>query len=377
MDTIRPLRDDDLHAIAGLFLRIFRRTDAPPPAGLTAYFREIYAENPWHRTDVPSLVYESGGEPVGFLGAIPFPMTVGDRRILAVIGGNYMMDTRRADPLAGVKLLKRLLSGPQDVTYSDTATEAAVRIWRGLGSETLPVYSMQWLKVFRPSRFAAMMATRNTPAALLATLTAPVTWAVDRMLTALPSSPVATAPVDARCEPLTTEELERAYRAVAAARMLRPDHDGASFRWLVEQAHRKTEFGPLRSAAVRSPQGTFLGHFLYYPNTGSLGHVLQLVAEPRNVPMVAAALMADAAAEGSLAVEGRLEALHIPHLSALHCIFMQRNSYTVVHTRDADVLKALRTGDAMFTRLEGEWWTRLQGDDVTAWSDPGAASSGG
>ena len=70
----------------------------------------------------------------------------------------------------------------------------------------------------------------------------------------------------------------------------------------------------------------------------------------------------DARTHGSLALAGRLEPKYMAALSEFNCIFMHRNSSLVVHSANHDIVNALHRGDAFFTRLEGEWWTRLQGD---------------
>ena len=36
-------------------------------------------------------------------------------------------------------------------------------------------------------------------------------------------------------------------------------------------------------------------------------------------------------------------------------------TWTLVHTRHADVATAIHQGNAFLSRLEGEWWLRFQG----------------
>lgn len=44
-----------------------------------------------------------------------------------------MVEHPSENPLAGVRLLRSFLSGPQDVSISETANATALRMWRGLG----------------------------------------------------------------------------------------------------------------------------------------------------------------------------------------------------------------------------------------------------
>lgn len=362
MEIIRTFDKSDATAVAQLFQKVFRHSHAPPPSRLVSYFTEIYLNNPWRDKDVNSLVYEYNGIVSGFLGAIPFPMSLNGNRIHAVIGGNYMIDPEHPNPLAGVKILKKLISGPQDVTYSDTATATARRIWEGLESESIQLYSMQWLKILRPTQFALSMATRKTVFSPLATLAKPFSFVSDRSLAAFPKSPFRLKVSNVHAEELSVHELFDAIGRFSSRFSLKPEYTEQSLTWLIRNAEGKKEYGPLRKIALFNSQKKMVGWYMYYPNSDNLGHVLQLGAEKRTIDAVLSHLFNDALRQGSLALAGGVEPGFIQEFSLHNCIFIHRNSSLVVHTKNKELLNALHQGNAFLTRLEGEWWTRLQGD---------------
>ena len=73
-------------------------------------------------------------------------------------------------------------------------------------------------------------------------------------------------------------------------------------------------------------------------------------------------LFLDARRKGCAAVIGGIEPALVKELSESQCLFFIRNTYTVAYSKDQQIMDALMKGDAFFSRLEGEFWTRLQGD---------------
>jgi hypothetical protein len=144
-------------------------------------------------------------------------------------------------------------------------------------------------------------------------------------------------------------------------------------------AGRKREFGQRLDGKVLFHRGAPVGWYLYYPNPGRWGQVLQVLARAPYVRPVMEHLFADAWSAGSTALVGRAHPLLMNELPGLRCVFMNRRTWVQVHTRDEDVLGAVQRGEALLTRLEGEWWTRFQNDafddaDAAPWRRPLSAS---
>ncbi len=169
------------------------------------------------------------------------------------------------------------------------------------------------------------------------------------------------------------EQTELAEDALDAATMLaylpdvlrgsalQPVYDARSLAWLLDQAARKTRPGRLRARAVRDRE-RLLGWYLYYVQAGGVSEVIQIAARNDSFDRVLLRLLADAWRHGAAALRGRLDPRYAQELSHRHCWFRREGSWTLVHSRHADVMAAIQQGDAFLSRLEGEWWLRFMGE---------------
>jgi hypothetical protein len=363
MDRIRSFTRDDVPTVAALFQKIFRRGSAQVPKSLETYLARLYFDNPWYDGTLSSLVYEESGHIGGFVGALPMPFLVGGKRIMAVVAGNLMMEAEQRNPFAAVRMLRQLFAGPQDATLTDTATDKARKIWEGLGSATIPTYSLQWLRVLRPSRFVISAWTgKKIGLSPLAILARPITTGLDWASGQLPKSPMRLEKSELVGRELSPETLLQGIREFSRKQQLVPDYSIQSLQWLLAEASQKKEYGPLRRVALFDKTGTLAGWYMYYPNTGKTGQVLQCVGKPSTISEVLAHLFEDALQMGSLALIGRFDPKMAKELSEKLCIIVQRGSYVQAFSKHPLVVEALYAGNAFFTRMEGEWWTRLQGD---------------
>lgn len=362
MDCIEPLERADIQGVAQLFQKIMRRSTAPPPVELTSYVDRIYLHSPWQDESIRSLVYKQNGGVSGFISVLPFPMTLYGAPIRAAIGGNFMVDPAMSNPLAGPRLLKMFLAGPQDVAFTDSANAKARKIWEGLGSVSIQPYALQWLHVIRPGGLALSMGMRNTVVAPLAVLVKPISFLIDTIVAAIPQSPFYRETSVLQSQEMTSHDLLTAIRSFASGFALAPEYTEASLEWVIRNAEAKREYGALRKIAVYNAGHVLQGWCLYYPNPGDVGRVLQLGANARTASAVLSHLFWDARKQGSIALLGRMEPRYIQQLSSLNCVFVHRGSSLMVHSNNADIVNSLHRGDAFFSRLEGDWWTKLQGD---------------
>jgi hypothetical protein len=141
---------------------------------------------------------------------------------------------------------------------------------------------------------------------------------------------------------------------------LRPLYDEHSLGWLLEQAALKARHGRLRARAVVE-RDKLLGWFIYYARAGEVNEVLQLAALDGSYERVLQHLLADAWRQGATALRGRVDPHHVQELSDRHCWLRREGPWTLVHSRHPDLLAALESGAAGFSRLDGEWWLRFIG----------------
>ncbi|HUI65855.1 MAG TPA: GNAT family N-acetyltransferase [Bacteroidota bacterium] len=362
MSEIRPFTHADIPAVANLFMRVFRGSKAPAPESVRQCFEELYFNNPWNDGSIESFVNQtSNGEVSGFIGAMPRTMAFQNREITVVVAGNHMVDQENRELFVGSNLLKRLLGGPQDLTFTDSANDISRRLWEKLGAVTLLNYSLRWLRILRPVSYPLSLIGRYSGAPVLRTLFVPAAAVGDRLGRIFLSPPDTAAAKRLTAKSLTPELIVSGLTTMAGSSPLRPHYDAGKLTWLLTQAQTKEQYGGLNARALDHME-TLAGWYLYYGRRGETAEVLQLAARPDTFAGVMNHLFVDAYEQGSPAVMGVVDPRYLREIHAHKCIILLRPMYTTAHARNAELLKPLLLGQAFLSRLEGEWWTRLQGD---------------
>lgn len=359
-ERIRSFVPEDIPQVVHLHRRVFA-DNACSVSELQAYFQTLFFENPWYDESLPSLVYrEDGGTILGFYGVLPRRMRMKGQLIRAAVSSQFMVDPSIRNRLAAVELQSAFFAGPQDLSFTDGANDASRRIWDGLGGLTAFPYSVHWTRLLRPARyFLDRWKNRalSTPTRLCIR---PLSAFVDFFAARRQKSPFhqteQSPEEDFSCETLL-EHLPR----FAATKSLTPDYDEQSLRWLLEQANEKKSHGKLRKALVRNGGGQIVGWYIYYLNPSGISQVLQLVAIRNSIRQVLDQLFFHAWRLGSFAVSGRMDPEFATDFSEQRCLFSFSGPRMLVHSRRSDLREAIQRGDAFLTRLEGEWWMRLQG----------------
>jgi hypothetical protein len=354
MASVRPLEERDIPGVTRLFGRVNPQARWASQAECESYFNQIYFGNPWVDPLLPSWVADENGCIVGFVGVMPRPMRHKGRPIRAAVVSQLMVDRQKRHAFAAAKLLRKALAGVQDLTISEGANESYRGMWEAAGGLTLALYNLQWRRLLRPVRCALQLAS-GRPARTAALLAAPLAALADAYAahrTSLRRTPRLVE------EPLDTAALLAALQACASGVALAPHYDFASLDWLLAQAHAKRRHGELQAQLLRQFDGQIAGWFLYYLN-GSTSSVLQLGAREGSESAVLDQLFHHAWLRDATAIEGRMEPRLARTLGERHCFFNSSSVYTLVHARDPAALASLAHGDALFSRLEGEWSMRF------------------
>ena len=98
----------------------------------------LMLDHPWADEELPSLVAEEGGEIVGFVGVQARRMRMDGRSIRGVCCTHAVVAPDRRGGAVGALLLSRVLKGPQDVTWADSATDTVARCLRHLRRRRRP-----------------------------------------------------------------------------------------------------------------------------------------------------------------------------------------------------------------------------------------------
>jgi hypothetical protein len=83
---------------------------------------------------------------------------------------------------------------------------------------------------------------------------------------------------------------------------------------------------------------------------------LQFAAAPRANDTVFAQLSSRAEALGAAALYGRLEPTLVAPAVNASSLIRPSDGRLLVHSRDAGLTTALRAGEGLLTRMDGEWW---------------------
>jgi hypothetical protein len=345
-------------------IRAFERADVPGVLALLearlpwwthdeSFLEQTLIDSPWADPDLPSLVaVDDEGGILGFIGSQVRRLKVDDRELRGICCAHLTVSSDpRAGP-AGALLLRRLLSGEQDLTWTDSPTEGVVRMWRAFGGHLDHPRSCDWMLVLRPFRWARGVLTartRHVPVREVVPVAALPAQAsggrfVPRAFPALPA--------EVRGEDASAGAIVEHLPAMTRGVRLRVDYDEPYLGRLF--ARIEASMGPLIHRLVRR-NGSPVGWYAYVSRPGGASRVLCVCAPEAEAEAVVGELAEHAREQGSAALAGRLE----PHLEGplrrrLAVIGFARQPVIQVHDPEVHVL--LATSGALLTHLDGEWY---------------------
>jgi hypothetical protein len=345
MHTIRRLQASDLSGVVALM-----RAHLPPPVHEERFLAASLLDGPGADPELPSLVaLDDDGVVVGFI-AGPVRRLVFDGRPLRAVCCSHLVVAEHARGGAlGVKLLRQLRSGAQDLTFTDSANDAVVRVWRTLGGRLDHSRSMDWMLVLRPGAMArtigAAALTRKSIRPLVPVAALPAQAAGRRVVPrAFPDTDPGVDSVAADVDAILEAE------AVLTQVQLRGDHDAVYLRQAFDYLGER---GRLVKRVVRR-DGHAVGWYAYLVGDGRLARAVHVGADERRIEAVVGELVEHARDDGCVALSGRLD----PHLEAplrrrAAAVGFARRA--VVHSKDAEILAALASASSLVTQLDGEW----------------------
>lgn len=360
---VRPCRREDLPAVVDLLLAGGDVTPGVTAHQIHDYAASVYFENPWARDDMPSLVtVDANGRLEGFVGVVPRRMKLGEEVIDAVVPGNFVV---RASPdgtvnaFAALAMLKRLFSGPQTITVTDTANEASRRLWEAAGAINPGLQSLEWFRPIKPATalLQIMETARGTPLPL-----SRVIYAGTRSVDLL-AAPVLARMARNKDVPFSLEPFDEAFvLQILNGRERRPAvvgcYEPECLDWLLSMVASKAAGRTLRQSVVVDGQGARAGAYIYVLSPGGIAQVLLHAAKEGRFDLVLQAIIADAAKLGASLVTGAVQPRQLPAYKGQRS-FMMCNQFTLVHSRRQDVLDTFYRGRSRLTALDGERWTRF------------------
>jgi hypothetical protein len=356
MATIRIFAEDDVPAVARLFGRVHPDVRWASQNACESSFREVLFRNPWRDPELPSWVAEENGRITGFLGVVPRRMLLRGRPIRVAVGVHFMVDPDHRHSLTALKLLKACFSGPQDLYLADAASDLSRHLWIRLGGTASLLYSLQWIWPLRPAGcLLSLLHGRGVVPAPLTLAARPLGALADALAAWLHPQRFLREETDLAEDALDPHAIQAHLPEVFNGSALQPVYDAHSLAWLLDQAARMTRHGTLRGRAVLDSERRLIGWYLYYVLKGGVSEVIQIAAKNGSFDRVLQRLLADAWRHGVAAVRGRLDPRYVQELSDRHCWLRTGGAWTLVHSRHADIMAAIQQGDAVLSRLEGEW----------------------
>jgi hypothetical protein len=272
----------------------------------------------------------------------------------------YMVDAEHRKGPAAIQLLGRALKGPQDLTWTDGASGAISAFWTALGGHTGPLYAFNWIRILRPFGMARSGLERIGRAGRIlmpasALLTVPADFLISKAPFEVLRPPI--SPLQARL--VSAEEMLGCIEEIGWREPLKPSYSLPSFAWLMKEA-AKSWTGNLRLATVTDPGGVRCGWFIYYASPGGAAWVFQIGVRRRDdFPNVLRALFRDAWEQGSVCVKGAAIPQYLTALTEQYCFFRHPYNRVVIHSRNPEIVNAIRLGEAAITRLDGTSWMRF------------------
>ncbi|WP_155121134.1 hypothetical protein [Bryobacter aggregatus] len=289
------------------------------------------------------------------------PMIFNGREITVCVGSQFFIDREAHRGMGAFALLRKLFSGPQDLTLTDGAAEASAKVWEPAGGDIARLYAFNWIRALKPFATIQEHSIRRKSGTSWDALNGVIGFfgsAVDVLAQRAfpggfsPSSPFQTLDVDAN-------GLFDTITEIGWKEKLKPKYERESFTWLLQEAAAAPS-GELRKKVVYDQTGKACGWFVYYLNPGGVCSVLQIYSRRTDqFRGVLRALFADAAQGGGACVKGQSQPKQLVDLTEEHCLFRQPNSSVLVQSRDTAITAAIHRGDAALSRLDGECWLRF------------------
>ncbi len=360
---IRACQSSDIPAVAVLFQKTFLNPRKRNPVDLGNYLNEIFLRHPWYDPEIPSWVYlDEEGRVSGFIGVMSMRMTYKGESVRAGIAGSLMVEDPARNPLVGARLVRRFLSGPQDISLSESANALSTKMWEQMGVRPIIGYSLDWLRILHPAGFGAAVLKRAfRPAFILR----PLASAIDKVGERISQNPFRLDVSDRKKfydREISDNELIENILLFAKRHSLKPEWDTEILKWLLKHSQQKRQFGALHKRAVYLKSNDQpIGLYIYYGQPGDIARVLQVMALPNLADRVIESLLTHASKGGCVAVRGRVFP-DITEAVARQKSVLLNHSSMIAHSKRPDIQAAINSGDVLMTGLAGEAWARIIGD---------------
>ncbi len=329
-------------------------------------FPPLFLNTPNPDPDIHGLVSTADdGRLTGMIGTVVRRMQFRDRPIRAAVSAELYVDPAHRSKMLGVQLFKKMMEGPQDLSFSDIANDTSRKIWQSLGGAVASWYGLNWVKVIRPGLLPLALISKGRLGKPIAYCGRPLALAADSVLRQVGRSftRLNELPKSAT-EPLTRELFVNLFPQFGRADDLRPLYDRATIDWVWPRLDFMfRDGGSSEQVLLRTSRGEPLGWYIYQLSSVGIARVTQIVAHPHSIGTVLDHLLHHAASRGAVAVIGRVVPRFLQTIGDRSCVILRRSTHLLVHSRDSEITDAFVSGRAFLSLLEGE-------GPMQIWNDP-------
>lgn len=355
---VRIFRKSDIPQVANLYWDYLVSRSGQVPMELQDTFADLYFNSPWVGDHSPSFIYEDNhGDVLGFIGVITRQMSLGVERLRVGFAGNFVVHPKARSVLAASQLLDAMLSGNQDMLFTDSANDVSRKVLERVGFRLIPSLNIHWARPLQPSRyvvhaiFRGLGATAGLPFHIVGE---PVARLMDSVVGAK-LHPLPAATPDLYAEDLSSKTLLQCLGKFNHGQRLQTVYDCESLQWLLNFMKRNRKRGMLRKVLLRDKNHNIVGWYIYYVKPSNVGEVVQIGAAQALSAGIISAMLRDARRHGLIALHGLAGADDIASFSDTGCFFTCRGGWTLAQSRRSDLIQILLQGKTTFSRLDGEW----------------------
>ena len=362
---VRPMTEDDLDAVAELFLQRFRaeRRPAGAKAEIAACMKALYLEHPGRVGDADALVAIDGaGALAAFCGGARTRFLFEGRPASVCVTGTLMASSAPGHALAAVQILRESRKLDYDLIVTDSANRASLAMCQAMGYRVVSPDSLEWAAVFDPSSVALHKIRQRLGAPWLGALK-PLTRLVDfAAAAALRAAEGAPKRTDWRDEEVDAETYADIAPRFLTPFRLRPDFTREELLWHIGMAQRRRSAGPLHLQIVYDGAGAAVGAYAAFGGKGDVARVINAVAAQHAWGKLFDKMRETARARGCIGAHGPLRPAMMAHAYAVRGVFFYYAGGMLMYSTRPDVKRALESGEAFLGGFAGDRWTQLASD---------------
>ena len=355
---VRPMGEQDLDQVAGLFLRNFRAGTTFDVAEFKSYVRDVFFDPSRSEEESGSIVYENAeGRVLASIFGMPLQITANGRIHDGRLMSFFMKDVQVTSK-AIWSMCMQMRPKRHDFCFSDTANVITRKIVLAGGGEELPLQSLKWRRVFRPAAHLGLKAARCLPgrparmAGAVAGLCDPVLRNADRAL-------VPDNGCDATSHAIEPSRFHRLAQEHLSRFSVHPTWGLAEFEWVLRQARRNKALGRCMIREVADGKGNSIGAYLYFVNLEGYAEVFNILSVCGQENLVVSELLVHCDREGYVAAGGMNQPFLMPPLSQQKYVSFRHRGHFWIITRHQDIIDAVRRNDIYIGGLASEGWNRL------------------